>query len=251
MQKDVMLRYIGKNKDFNVFEQGVDQDVMEFFHEFKDSLSDEELEISDVDIDIEELQDDAVSEDFKKLLLVRLSSTDDIKAFRALQKFSSESAGELQKWSVVALQQSMAFVEASLSDEERVFIVSGLGGLGDKLRYFSILNTPEKEKLSDWQIKIIKDELFFSAEMAKGDIEELNVFDSFVSVLCLLPVDKSISEFFKTTVDNINEMGQFLSENVLVTNTKKFTEEQILEYIDEGPEALFGDDIYPNEISLD
>lgn len=246
-----MIKYIGKNKGFNVFEEGVDQDVMDMFHDFRDSLSDEELEIVELDEDIDELLESDLSDDYMKLLLVRLSSTDNIKAYRCLQQFSETAVDDLKKWSVVACQQSRALIEASLSDEERVFIVSGLGGLGDKLRYFAILNTHDNEVLSTWQTKVIRDELAFSADMNKADIEEVNVHETYVTILCLLPVDKSISAFFKTTVDSINELGNFLSEIVVVTNTKRFTEDEIQDYLLNGTDALFGEGVFPEDFDFE
>jgi hypothetical protein len=239
MQKDILIQYIGKDKRYNVFEEGVDQDVMEYFHEFKSILTDDDLLVEDPKSDINELFENDLPLDYIKLLLVRLSNIENIEAYRALQEYVEKSEGEIKKWAVIACQQSRALIEGSLTDDEKVFIISGLGGKANMLRYFAIINTPDFELITKFQGDIIKKELAYSAELRSGEIEDIQIHDTFVTVSCLLPVDKSVADFFKSTVDNINELGNFLSEIIVVTNTKKFSAEEVKKYLHEGPEALF------------
>jgi hypothetical protein len=242
MQKDILIQYIGKDKRYNVFEEGVDQDVMEYFHEFKSILTDDDLLVDDPNSDINELFETDLPFDYIKLLLVRLSNIENIEAYRALQAYADKAEGEIKKWAVIACQQSRALIEGSLTDDEKVFIISGLGGKANMLRYFAIINTPDFETITEWQADIIKKELMYSADLRSAEIEDIETHDTFVTVSCLLPVDKSVADFFKTTVDNINELGNFLSEIIVVTNTKKFSPEEVKTYLREGPEALFEGD---------
>lgn len=239
MRKDILIQYIGKDKGFNVFEEGVDQQAMEDFHDFRYLLSEDDLEIQDLDTDIAELSEEGVAEDYLKLLLVKLSNVPEVKAYRALEKYVKQAEGEMKKWAVVALQQSRALVEGSLSDDDKVFIISGLGGQADKLRYFAVINTPEYETLSDWQKETIEKELQYNAELQSAVVEEINFGQSFATVVVLIPVHKSVAEFFKVSVDNINELGNFLSDVVVVTNTKRFSQDEVHNYLRNGPEALF------------
>lgn len=242
MQKDILIQYIGKDKKYNVFEEGVDQEVMDQFHKFKDILTDDDLRTDNPEDDIRELFEEGLPFDYQKLLLVRLSQIEYIKAYRALQAFAEKSQGDVKKWAVIACQQSRAIIEGALIDEDKVFIISGLGGKADKLRYFAVMTTPDSEIITGNQADIIRKELQYSADTGGGIIEDIKVKNDFVTATCLLPIDKSVGNFFKNTVDNINELGNFLSEIVFVTNTKKFSDEEIKAYIKEGPNALFDDE---------
>ncbi len=243
MEKENFKQYI-KNKSVTILEQGIDNQVMIEFHTFKSQLTETELEIKNLDADIAKLQQNDISGYNTKMLLVKLSNIAEIKAYRALEKFVSKTDGELKNWAIVAMQRSRILIEDSLSDNEKVFIISGLGGLDDKLRYFTVINTNELETLTQWQKETIEKEIQYNAELYSAVVEEINFGDNYATITILIPIDKSIINFFSTAISNINELGKFISDLTLITNLKCLTKEEISDYLQNGPASILQNEYF-------
>ena len=85
----------------------------------------------------------------KKWLLLQLASIDNVEAFRTIERFVKEGDPELREWAVLAFQESRMIIESSLLDENQVFISTGLGGKGSKLRYFIVLLSKNNQDFSE------------------------------------------------------------------------------------------------------
>ena len=95
----------------------------------------------------------------EKKILCDLAFIDDVKAYRRIEKFIESASGTLKQWATLSLQESRMLLQSSLLDEQQVFISTGLGGKGKKLRYFVVfLSVNENEMLSSTQQKLLKDD---------------------------------------------------------------------------------------------
>ncbi len=237
MQEDILRKYIA-NKNFNIFEQGVDEQTLLDFRNFRENVDIRELQIENLEQDIANLYNENISGYQLKLILVRLSGIADIKVYRTLEKFVKSAEGEIKKWAVIAMQYSRSLIEALLSDGDKILIISGLGGKGTKLRYFTLINSLDLKPFTKWQKETLEKELCYNAELNSIDIEEIKFEENYLTILLLAPIDKNILNFFQTVISNVNELGNFLSEIAIVTNTQKLTKEVIENYLKNGVKAF-------------
>lgn len=238
------LRKLLQNKlkksfsNVKIFEEGIDLDTQIEFEKLTKEFIKNNKEKTEVHISENDLFNEGTPAETKKELLIELSFSDDVKAYRLIEKFQNECELELKKWSALALQKSRAHIEHSLSNEDKVYISSGLGGLGDKLRYFFVLSSKDDITFSDLHKNIIKKEIDFAINKHQGIIEDILFFDYYVTIVCLIPLQHSLDNIFKNILEECNELGDFLSDKVIATNTEKFTEETIEKILNEDPDTI-------------
>ena len=169
----------------------------------------------------------------KKEILIGLAATDNPKAYRKIEKYLNESEKELRSWTVLALQENRMLLQTSLLDEQQFFISTGLGGKDKKLRYYIVfINRNRNGILTSTQQKLVKDELIFGLKPESGEFESIDFFEGFCTSLVLLPVTADIKEIFGNVVEECNQYGNFLEDDMIITNVKVLSRSEILEIID-------------------
>ncbi|MBP7506871.1 MAG: hypothetical protein KA807_03550 [Prolixibacteraceae bacterium] len=217
--------------NFSILEDKIDLDVQkDFFNSLKDLIINPEDKIEDL---ISNLNNTDLSVEERKIILLKLSSIDSVEAYRAIEKLYNMPDSEFKEWTALALQQSKLIIQSSLLGEQIVFISTGLGGKNGKLRYYLIFPYSNSTKtLSDFQLKILKEELEFLLSKNNGEVEESDITSRYASFMIILPLKAPIADIVKVIVDECNQYGSFLSEDVLITNMKKFNEEDIISIIE-------------------
>lgn len=167
----------------------------------------------------------------KKQLLILLASVDEVEAFRAIEKYRNAPDPGLKDWATLALQESRILLESSFLDENKVFISTGLGGKGDKLRYFVVFIAKKGVELNDLQKRIIKNELKYVFNKYDSEIEDASYSDHYATVKAIIPLNVSLNTLFTEIIDECNELGDFLHSNVIVTNVKELTNDEINDYL--------------------
>lgn len=217
--------------NFSILEERIDIEVqMKYFEYTKEAAREENAE--DSFEKREELFDDSVEEERKKEILTAIAVYDDVKAYRTLEKFVKESEGVLKQWGILALQESRMLMQSSLLDEQQVFISTGLGGKGKKLRYFVVfLSENQEEMLSDTQQKLLKDELIFELKKHEGIFESMDFMEGFSSALIMLPLNVDVKSVFQSVINECNQYGGFLQEDLIITNVKVLSRGEIIQLI--------------------
>ncbi len=164
-------------------------------------------------------------------MLARLSFVDDVKSYRAIEKYTKLLDDELHDWAMLVFQQSRILIETSLTNDKKIFIASGMGGIDNKIRFLGIFKSNGRKKFENWQKNIIEKELLFTLPQYEIIVEEINVYETFVSFLCLVPINVSTKKMFRKVLNDCNEIGDFLSEKIFVTNMKKLSKNEISELI--------------------
>lgn len=177
---------------------------------------------------INNLFDDNIDLDIKKKMLVILASVDDVSTYRAIEQFSKQPSA-LQKWAIIALQQARILLQSSLLDDPGFYISTGLGGQGSLLRYFCVFPYRTEVILPEFQKKILQDELTSTVQQVQGSVEEIEFQEHFATALVLLSLQTDIPHIFSDIIDECNLYGNFLLENVMITNVKKLTTIEILD----------------------
>jgi hypothetical protein len=220
----------GLQGNFNILEEQIDIDVqMEYFEsskEIKNTLDREETLRN-----MEELFSDSFSIDQKKALMVRLASIDKVEAFRVLERYRLNPDPLLKDWALLAMQESKMLLESTFLEESKVFISTGLGGKGQKLRYFIVLLAKEGIVIDDIKKKIIHSETGYNFKKYDAEIEELKFSGTFSTLKVIIPISAQIQDMLEVTIENCNQFGDFMQMNFIVTNVKELSDEEIAEVL--------------------
>lgn len=218
-------------ENFSILEEQIEIEVQMEYFEFsrkikKKNISEECFKKRD------ELFDPEIEVKRKKEILTAIAVLDNVKAYRTIERFRNEAEGDMKQWSVLALQESRMLLQSSLLDEQQVFISTGLGGKGKKLRYYVVfINRNPTEILNQTQQKLLKDELIFEIKNHEGVFEIMDFMDGFSTALVMLPIHVDIKSVFRNIVDECNQYGNFLDEDMIITNVKVLSRSEILELI--------------------
>ena len=211
--------------NFSILEEQIDVELqMEYFEYTKEHRNNENIEGFDV---VEERLNNPTEDiEYKKQLLVQLAGHDDVEAFRIIERFHKSEKGELRNWVILALQESRMILQSSLLGEQQVFISTGLGGKGQNIRYFiALMKKNMDEPFSDTQKKVVENEFQFF--MHEGEVEEMIFKDGIATGLFLFPLKKDLQDIFRSFIEECNQYGDFLKEDVIITNVKQLTVEEI------------------------
>jgi hypothetical protein len=217
--------------EFNILEEEIDVEIQKEFYEASKDLKTVPMNEDDIATLIEHLQEPFLSTNERKESLMELSFCDSVKAYRALEEYKNTTSEDMKPWAILALQQSRMVVQSSLLGEQQVFISTGLGGRSNKLRYFIIFPFNSGQKLYESQISILRKELEFFLTQHDAELEQIEFFDEFATATTLIPLTAPISEIIRNIMEECNQYGNFLSQDILITNMKKFNKEEINELI--------------------
>ncbi|MDR1738686.1 MAG: hypothetical protein LBR66_07735 [Candidatus Symbiothrix sp.] len=184
-------------------------------------------DISAVDEQIEVLHSPDVLPEAKQYAMTALAISGEVKAFRALEAYANEVEPELSDWLAMAVLQARITLESEFSDEKRVFISTGLGGKGNRLRFYALFQSEDLEPFSDYQRTLIEKEIPFQVQKYNGEVEEIDVADNYFSIVFLISLHEDIKTMLQNAIAECNEYGQFISTSFIVTNIKRFDKREI------------------------
>lgn len=217
---------------FNVLEEKIDIELQMRYFNFSRSLKDD-IESEKVFSNSDQLFSDKASPEEKKVILVKLASIEKVEAYRILERYVSHSDPELKEWGILAFQESRMLLESKLLDENQVFISTGLGGKGTKLRYFIALVGKNEAHFSSIQKKIIQTEFEINLKRHDSEIERINYCENIATVLAVVPMEETIKSVFEEAISECNTYGDFLYDDFIITNVKELSFHEIREFLDE------------------
>ena len=224
--------------NFSILEEQIDVNLqIEYFDYAKEQRNNKNAE------DFTEyekiLNDPDEPEKKKKYILVQLAGHDEVEAFRIIERFHKSARGKLRKWAVLALQESRMILQSSLLGEQQVFISTGLGGKGQNIRYFiALMKRNTETDFSEGQKKIVKTEFQYFLEKCEGELEEIRFEEGFALGLFLFPLKRNLQEIFRSFIEECNQYGNFLHEDVIITNVKQLSVKEIKKFLKHNPEEL-------------
>jgi len=231
--------------NFNILEEQIDIDEQFSYFEISKKLRENSEAVTGIPENIGELYLSDTTVERKRELLVLLALVPDVKAYRMLEDYIPKADKAVRNWAVLALHESRMLLQSSLLDEKQVFISTGLGGKGKMLRYYVVFITSTPDKLlKKSQQKLLKDELIFALKKEKGEFESIDFSEGFASSLLLLPLKAILKEVFAGIIEECNQFGNFLDEDIILTNVKVLSRSEIIDFInsDEDEEPPADDD---------
>jgi len=249
--KKLLKQELNKSiSNIQIFEEGIDIHTQIEFENKTKLFFEKDNDNTELSVLENNLFNEKADFDTQKELLIELSFSNEVKAYRIIEKFHKVCEKELKKWTALALQKSRVHIEHSLGNEEKVYISSGLGGFENKLRYFFVLSSKENKTFNEFQKNILKKELNFAINKYEGFVEDIIFNDYYVTVLCMIPLNHSLDKIFISIIKECNSLGNFLSEKIIATNTEKFDNETVEGLLEDKPEVVKKFDDFANSLGL-
>ena len=215
----------------NIQEETIDIELqIEYFEaskEFKNNIDKDEVLLESGSIFSREL---TIEEE--KVILTKLASVDKVEAYRILEKYLQQPNPALREWGLLALQESRMLIKSKLLDQNQVFISTGLGGKGDKLRYFVVILAQDNKPFNQTQKKIIQNEFETTLNKYEAEIEKLNFSGHIATIMTIIPIHITIRNLINEAIDECNLYGNFLVRNYIITNVKTLDFDEINRFIE-------------------
>ena len=167
----------------------------------------------------------------KKKTLTLLAHLGTISAYRQIENYYESGDPEVKPWAALALQECRMFLESTLLDMSTGFIASGLGGLKDKMRFYSLLLPMTDMRFSAAQHEIMRTELECVAKDLNCNVENLFPADTFLGLTALVSNDVAVGTFIETAIQQSNASDNFVFEHYYVTNQNIPDEAEIKDII--------------------
>jgi hypothetical protein len=180
--------------------------------------------LTSVEEQIEVLHSPESSPKELRYALTYLAVSGDIKAYRTIESYNKEHSDD---WAAMAFLQAKITLESELSDEKQIFISTGLGGKGDKLRFSAFFKSNHLRPFSDYQRELIEKEMSYSMKQYGGETEEIKIAENYFTILFLVNVNVDIKVMFENAVNECNQYGDFINNGFIITNVKAFSDEEI------------------------
>jgi len=234
----------GLNNNFSLMEDPVDVGVQMSYFETSGRLRGA-IEEKTMLLRKDELFSHDVSPDNKRLLMVQLANVPHPEIYRALESYSKNPDAGLEEWSKLALQENRLLLESELLENRQIFISTGLGGKGHKLRYFVVLINKAGNDLKPFQQKVVQDEMSYALQKYDSELEELSFMPQYTTMRVIVPISSDLTRLFREGIDECNQFGDFLLPDFIVTNMKELSEEEIHEALSGNNGPMFDDDFPP------
>ncbi len=220
----------------SILEEKVDIDLQMEYFEYSREVK-RGLDESKVIEEMPGINDPAYTVEQKKKLFARLASIENVKAYRFIEHYLEEGHTELRDWAILALQESRMLLESRLLDENQVFISTGLGGKGSKLRYFVVLIPKKNENFTELQQKIIRNEFELTLKQHHAEIETIEYPGRYATLLVIVPLRVPLKSVFRDAIRECNQYGDFLRPNFIVTNVRELNLVEIDDFLSKQEQA--------------
>jgi hypothetical protein len=221
---------------FSILEEKIDIDLQMEYFEFSRAIKkdlDGEMVLGRRDL-IFDFDQDAGE---RKSLFAMLASLEEVSAYRTIEKYLKEGHLELRNWAILALQESRMLLESKLLEENQVFISTGLGGKGSKLRYFVVLIGKDRSGFTDLQKRIIKNEFEDTLTQCDAEIEKTDFLGQFAALVVMVPLRVALKDVFRSAIQECNQYGDFLKANFIITNVKELNLAEINDFLKKQQQA--------------
>ncbi len=182
----------------------------------------------------ESLSNPESTTDYKKYILSMLATSREVKAYRMLEDYVQHPDEDVSNWAYMALMESRISLESELSDEKQIYISTGLGGKGEKLRFYVLMLSRDRKPFLEYQRKVIEREFAYFLPKADCEIERLTIGEQYVELVFLIPVRADIKLTLDKVINECNQYGDFLSDIFTITNVKELTEQEVTDIINKN-----------------
>ena len=223
---------------FHILEQRVPVELQMEYFKYSEQVRKERAkpDLNDMDYTAfrESLSNPESTTDYKKYILSMLATSREVKAYRMLEDYVQHPDEDVSNWAYMALMESRISLESELSDEKQIYISTGLGGKGEKLRFYVLMLSRDRKPFLEYQRKVIEREFAYFLPKADCEIERLTIGEQYVEMVFLIPVRADIKLTLDKVINECNQYGDFLSDIFTITNVKELTEQEVTDIINKN-----------------
>ena len=223
---------------FHILEQRVPVELQMEYFKYSEQVRKERAkpDLNDMDYTAfrESLSNPESTTDYKKYILSMLATSREVKAYRMLEDYVQHPDEDVSNWAYMALMESRISLESELSDEKQIYISTGLGGKGEKLRFYVLMLSRDRKPFLENQRKVIEREFAYFLPKADCEIERLTIGEQYVELVFLIPVRADIKLTLDKVINECNQYGDFLSDIFTITNVKELTEQEVTDIINKN-----------------
>ena len=223
---------------FHILEQRVPGELQMEYFKYSEQVRKERTkpDLNDMDYTAfrESLSNPESTTDYKKYILSMLATSREVKAYRMLEDYVQHPDEDVSNWAYMALMESRISLESELSDEKQIYISTGLGGKGEKLRFYVLMLSRDRKPFQEYQRKVIEREFAYFLPKADCEIERLTIGEQYVELVFLIPLRADIKITLERVINECNQYGDFLSDIFTITNVKELTEQEVTDIINKN-----------------
>jgi len=223
---------------FHILEQRVPVELQMEYFKYSEQVRKERAkpDLNDMDYTAfrESLSNPESTTDYKKYILSMLATSREVKAYRMLEDYVQHPDEDVSNWAYMALMESRISLESELSDEKQIYISTGLGGKGEKLRFYVLMLSRDRAPFQEYQRKVIEREFAYFLPKADCEIERLTIGEQYVELVFLIPVRADIKLTLDKVINECNQYGDFLSDIFTITNVKELTQQEVTDIINKN-----------------
>jgi len=222
--KELQLSLENLKGNLHVLETNVPvEKQMEYFR-FSEAIRNDSFNNRTVEEQIKVLNSGRSSPSEIKFALAFLAISGNVKAYRAIETYYELHSDD---WAAMSLMQAKITLESEFSDEKQIFISTGLGGKGSRLRFFAFFKSKDRKYFSDYQKELIEKEIPYYIQNYHGIPEEINIHGEYFTLLFLIHIQVDIKAMLEEIIDECNQYGDFIDKGFIITNVKVFSEDEI------------------------
>ena len=218
---------------FNIMEQGINLKVQNEYIELSDKFTINDFEVPSINEKCEKIIMSSTDLIEKKKAIVKLGNIGTVKSYKILEKLYNQVNEELRDWILLAIQENIMFLENYINDENTGMISTGLGGIGNKLRYYFVVISKNNEPFTKLQQKIIKTEYEIICKENGADIEKIGFNFDYADFTILMPLNVALDTIVTVGLKRCNEFGDFIVEYYYATNVEIPTIDELKKIINE------------------
>ena len=169
----------------------------------------------------------------KKKALALLAHLGTVESYRSIERYLEDPEQELKDWATAALQECRMFLENSLRDENTGMIMTGLGGVENRLRYFVMIRPGEDTGFAGAGKVTVRRAFLNACHRFDSILEEIHVHRDRATMKVLVSMDAAVGDVIEAGIRECNARTDILGENYYVTNVKVPTEEETVNLLGE------------------
>ncbi|MDR1380906.1 MAG: hypothetical protein LBJ47_05435 [Tannerella sp.] len=237
-QDDIFKRFYESFQNmeghFHILEHRVPVEQQMAYFKYSERIRRDSVAMKDGDYHryMMDLRDGELSRDEKKRILSTLASSKQVRAYRLLEQYVQHPDPQLVNWAYMALMESRIMLESELSGEKQIYISTGLGGKGEKLRFYVLILSAGGNLFLDYQREIIEKEFGYSLSKNDCEMERLTVGDRYVELVFLIPVKTDMRMILEDVIRECNLYGNFLSDIFTITNVKELDRREVEQIVE-------------------
>jgi hypothetical protein len=221
------------SNSFSLMEDAVDLAIQKEYLKLSETIDFDNVDFKDVLRESKKLLSENTPIETKKKILILLAHFRTAESYRIIEKYLHHSGGELRDWALLSLKECRTFLESDLLEMEGGFLSTGLGGKGNKLRYYFIVSSKGGLTFAETHRNTLQKGFETISQKYNSEIEEINFEINYAMIGIFIPMDVAVGDVIEEGISECNTMNEFLICHYYVTNVKKPTSEEISKYLEE------------------